>query len=346
MDAKKPFQLANNTHLCLSQDFILPKEKRPCLSHVSPMHSSISIIDLKPYNDECKNGLVEDISKACKHLGMFQVINHGVPYDICQTLMVTLQEFFDLPYEERALFFTQDHSKLVKIFNYYFKGDDQRKVSMWSETFSHPWHPIEDFTHHLPNNPPQYREVFSAYAKEIGTLMNKVLRLMSKGLGLEEDTLVKRLEERPNFYSQANYYPPCPEPELTMGLNEHNDITALTILQQFDGVSGLQVKYDGKWIQVDPIPGALVIILADQMQVLSNGIYKSPIHRAVTNKLLPRLSLAMFYAPNDETLIGPIENLINEEYPPIYRSYKYKEYMEEFYRQVGKRRKVKEAFQI
>ncbi|CAL0312995.1 unnamed protein product [Lupinus luteus] len=267
MEANKPFQLANNTHLCLSPDFILPKEKRPCLSDVSPMHSSISIIDLKAYDDECKNGLVEDISTACKHLGIFQVINHGVPHDICQTLMVTLHEFFQLPSEERALFFTQNHAESVKIFNYYFKGDDQTKVTMWSETFSHPWHPTEDFTHHLPNNPPQYREAFVAYAREIGTLMNRLLRLMSKGLGLQEDSIVKRLEERPKFYSQTNYYPPCPEPELTMGLNEHNDITALTILQQFDGVSGLQVKHDGKWMEVDPIPGALVIIIADQMQV-------------------------------------------------------------------------------
>ena len=94
---------------------------------------------------------------------------------------------------------------------------------------------------------------------------------MSKGLGLKENALVKRLGEKPNFYSQANYYPPCSEPELTMGLNEHNDITGLTILQQLDGVPGLQVKHDENWVAVDPVPGALVIILADQMQVCIMG---------------------------------------------------------------------------
>ena len=55
-----------------------------------------------------------------------------------------------------------------------------------------------------------------------------------------------------------------------MGLNEHNDITAITILQQLDGVHGLQVNLDGNWVAVDPIPGALVIFLADQMQVIYN----------------------------------------------------------------------------
>ncbi|KAJ1396689.1 hypothetical protein SESBI_32361 [Sesbania bispinosa] len=122
MEMEKPFRFANNTAVCLSPDFILPEEKRPRLSDVSPMHS-VPIIDLKAsYDDECQNGLVQK-----------------------------------LPPEERAIFFTNDHCEPVKIFNYYFKGDDQNKVTMWSETFTHPWHPTEDFTHYLPTNPPQYR---------------------------------------------------------------------------------------------------------------------------------------------------------------------------------------------
>ena len=109
--------------------------------------------------------------------------------------------------------------------------------------------------------------MLSAYAREIGSVMNRVLSLMSKGLGLEENALVRRLGENPNFYSQANYYPPCPQPDLTMGLNEHADITGLTLLHQFNGVPDLQVKYDENWVAVDPLPGAFVIILADQIQV-------------------------------------------------------------------------------
>ncbi|XP_061356666.1 protein DOWNY MILDEW RESISTANCE 6-like [Gastrolobium bilobum] len=344
MEVKKPFRFANNTALCLSPDFILPKEKRPCLSDVS-LVDSVPIIDLKGF-DESQSGLVQNVSEACQQLGMFQVINHGVPLDLCQRVLDSLLQFFHLPPEERAIFFTKNHSQPVKIFSYYFKSDDQKKVTMWSETFSHPWHPTEDFTHHLPTNPPQHRDVFAAYAREMGTLMNRLLRLISKGLGLEEDSLVRRLGEKPNLYSQANFYPPCPEPELTMGLNEHNDITALTVLLQLDGVSDLQVMYDGKWFAVGPVPGALVIVLADQMQVLSNGRYKSPVHRAVTNRCLPRLSLGMFYAPNDEIVIRPIEELTDKEHPPIYRKYTYKEYMEEFYRQEGKGRRVKEAFKL
>lgn len=69
-------------------------------------------------------------------------------------------------------------------------------------------------------------------------------------------------------------------------------------------------------------------------------------HSVVTNKVEPRLSLTMFYGPNKDTVIGPIEDLIDEEHPPLYRSYKYAEFFEELYKQEGKRRLVKEAFEL
>jgi isopenicillin N synthase-like dioxygenase len=52
------------------------------------------------------------------------------------------------------------------------------------------------------------------------------------------------------------------------------------------------------------------------VQVLSNGRYKSVGHRAITNDCLPRVSVAMFYSPNNETVIGPIEDFIDEAAPP------------------------------
>lgn len=99
--------------------------------------------------------------------------------------------------------------------------------------------------------------------------MDRLLSLMSQGLGLEKDCLKRKIGERPAIYTQANYYPPCPDPELTMGLPAHNDISTLVVLLQMEGVSGLQVVIDGKWVPVEPVPDAFVVNIADQMQVVS-----------------------------------------------------------------------------
>ncbi|KAK2983328.1 hypothetical protein RJ640_016066 [Escallonia rubra] len=345
-----PFQLVNGkVPLSLSPGFILPQDKRPLLSQVSKL-ATIPVINME---DEDGHGpsssLVEKISQACEEYGFFQIINHGVPEELSERMMYAITEFFNLPPEERAELFTEDMTKPVRVSNYCLKVVEsqlEKKTTMWSETFSHPWHPVDDFTHLLPRNPPQYREVTAEYAKEIGVLMKRLLSLISQGLGLEKDCIQKRLGESPRLVSQANYYPPCPDPELTLGLAVHTDLNALTILRQSQGLTGLQVIKDGQWVSVDPIPNAFVVNLGDQIQVLSNGRYKSVHHRAVTNKDLHRVSLAIFYGPNKDSIIGPIEDLIDEEHPPAYRKYRFAEFLEEFVKQEGRRRMVKEAFEL
>ena len=112
-----------------------------------------------------------------------------------------------------------------------------------------------------------YREVLAEYARAMGVLFDRLLSLISRGLGLDKDCLKRIIGEKPGLNTQANYYPACPDPELTMGLPDHNDLGSITVLLQVEGVTGLQVIKDGKWLTVDPVPDAFVINLADQTQV-------------------------------------------------------------------------------
>ncbi|KAK8482943.1 hypothetical protein V6N13_090415 [Hibiscus sabdariffa] len=326
----------------LSPDHILPQDKRPNLTH-TPLLSSVPVIDM---TEEPRASVVHKISKACEEYGFFQVINHGVPRELCDTVLALLAAFFELPPEEKAPFLATDETRQVKLLNYHVKTDGQTRVCMWSECLAHPWHPLDDVVHLLPQNPPQYREVIAEYSKEIYVLMKRLLSLISQGLGLEQDCLETKLGEAPTFRAQGNYYPPCPDPELTLGLNVHTDISALTIVRQSEGVTGLQVLQNGNWVPVEPIPDAFVINIGDQIQVLSNGRFRSVHHRAVTNKTRKRVSMATFYNPSKDTIIGPIRDLIDEQHPPLYREYHFSEFLEEFFKQEGTRRMVTEMFEL
>ncbi|KAI5436771.1 protein DMR6-LIKE OXYGENASE 2 [Lathyrus oleraceus] len=345
----KSFQLANESSplSVTPNNFILPESKRPNHSEVKSL-DSIPIIDLSYSHDNNPPSLevIHKISKACEEFGFFQVVNHGVPEQVCHKMMKAITNLFELPSEERESLYSTDHTKSVRFLNYYLKVEGGEKIKCWSECFSHPWYPIDDTISLLPEKiRTQYREAFTEYAKEIGSLVRRLLGLISIGLGLEEDCLLKKLGEQPRQRAQANFYPPCPDPELTMGLTEHTDLNALTVLLQSE-VSGLQVNKDGKWISVPFVPNAFVINLADQIQVLSNGRYKSVLHRAVTNNVSQRVSMAMFYGPSVDNTVGPIQVLIDEEHPPKYRNYRFSEFLEEFFKQEGRRRMVKEAFEL
>ncbi|XP_023545451.1 protein DOWNY MILDEW RESISTANCE 6-like [Cucurbita pepo subsp. pepo] len=329
--------------LSSSSSYVLPDHMRPDLQHVS--HAiSLPTIDLDLHDQSL---LVHQVSEACQSFGFFQVINHGIPQRLCDAVLDTTTQFFHLPPEQRNQYVTTDHTKKVKIFNYYAKDVEGRKINLWSETFTLPWDPAgQEFLNHVPQNPPQYREVYGEYSREMGRLMERVLGLMSLGLGLDEGALKRSIGEKPELYSQANYYPPCPQPELTMGLGTHTDIVAIAVLLQSQEAAGLQIMKDQQWVSLLPHPNSLVVNVADQIQVLSNGRYKSVIHRAVTNRARRRLSLVMFYAPNDETVIKPIEELTDEHHPPLYKTFTYKQFMHEFRAQEGTIRRVKETFQL
>lgn len=95
----------------------------------------------------------------------------------------------------------------------------------------------------------------------------RLLGLISLSLGLEEAYIEQVLGEQEQHMA-INYYPICPEPDLTYGLPAHTDPNALTILLQDPHVPGLQVFKEGQWIAVNPHPNAFVINLGDQLQVI------------------------------------------------------------------------------
>lgn len=61
------------------------------------------------------------------------------------------------------------------------------------------------------------------------------------------------------------------------------------------------------------------------MQVISNAKYKSVEHRALANAV-ERFSIAFFFNPNGRVPIGPAQELITLQSPPLYHPVTYNEY--------------------
>ncbi|CAK8570410.1 unnamed protein product [Lathyrus sativus] len=131
----------------------------------------------------------------------------------------------------------------------------------------------------------------------------------------------------------SNYYPFCPQLNLTVGLNSHADPGALTILVQ-DHIGGLQVRTQQGWVHVKPFDGALVINIGDLLQIISNEEYKSVDHRVLANSSNEsRVSIVVFLVPgNKEKLFGPLPELTSAEKPNLYREFTFNEFLPRFYK--------------
>lgn len=109
------------------------------------------------------------------------------------------------------------------------------------------------------------RSVLELYINEVQNLGMRVIGLLGKALKIEKRELEVFEDGMQNL--RMTYYPPCPEPDLVMGLSPHSDASGITILNQINGVNGLQIKKDGHWIPVNVLSDALVINIGDILEV-------------------------------------------------------------------------------
>ena len=63
------------------------------------------------------------------------------------------------------------------------------------------------------------------------------------------------------------------------------------------------------------------------MQILSNGKYKSVLHRTTVKKDMTRMSWPVFLEPPPELAIGPLPKLTSEDNPPKYKKKRYCDYV-------------------
>lgn len=237
------------------------------------------------------------------------------------------KEFFGLPESERLKNFSDDPSKTTRLSTSF--NVKTEKVSNWRDFLRLHCHPLEDYIQEWPGNPPSFREDVAEYSRKMRGLSLKLLEAISESLGLERDYIDKALGKHGQHLA-INYYPPCPEPELTYGLPAHADPNAITILLQNE-VPGLQVLYDGKWLTVNPVPNTFIVNIGDQIQVISNDRYKSVLHRALVNCEKERMSIPTFYCPSPDALIKPAPKLVDNEHPAQYTNFTYREYYDKFW---------------
>ncbi|KAJ6850592.1 protein DMR6-LIKE OXYGENASE 2-like [Iris pallida] len=314
----------------IPDNYVRPPSDRPNLHEVETLRVSIPVIDLQGLKGSSRHEVVKAIGMACESDGFFQVKNHGIPESVIERMLHVSKEFFQLPERERMRCYSSDPMKETRLSTSF--NVNTEKVRSWRDYLRLHCYPLEDFVHDWPSNPPSFRDDVGEYCKNARELALRLLEAISESLGLQGDSMSMALGSKHAQHMAINYYPPCPQPELTYGLPGHKDPNVITILLQ-DGVPGLQVLRNGKWVAVDAGRGELVINIGDQMQVLSNGRYKSILHRAIVNSTTERISIPTFYSPSPDAVIKPPESLVGASHPALYRSYSYAEYYAKFWSQ-------------
>ncbi|KAL8037444.1 hypothetical protein ABFX02_11G040400 [Erythranthe guttata] len=305
-----------------------------------PVATEIPVIDftrLQLASSSSSSAIDEELlnlRSALTTWGCFQAINHGIENSFLDEVRRLAREFFHLPMSEK-----QKNARTENDYEGY--GNDivlfENQPLDWTDRLYLLVSPQDkQKLEYFPRTPQSFRKMLHDYTLEMKRIQEELLKSIARSLDLAEDCFVKRFGERGTMYARFNYYPPCSRPDLVHGLKPHADGSGLTILLQDDKVEGLQMLKDDQWFRVPVMPYALLVNIGDQLEIMSNGLYKSPVHRALTNAENERNTLAMFCAPDPTLEIEPVEELVdNEKRPRLFKKVKnYPETYFQYYQQM------------
>ncbi|KAM3284784.1 protein SRG1 [Capsicum chacoense] len=264
------------------------------------------------------------LDSACRQWGFFQLINHGVSDSVIDRVKKDTQDFFNLPLEDKKKLKQMD-GDLDGYGQAFVVSEDQKLdwADMFFLTTNPPYLRKQYIFSHLPQ---PFRETVELYAAELKILALKIIDFLAKTLNMDEEYIREMFGEGTQAM-RMNYYPPYPQPDKVIGLTSHSDAVSLTILLQLNQMEGLQIKKDGVWIPISPLPRAFIINIGDILEIVTNGAYRSIEHRAVVNSKKERLSVATFYSTKFDRQIGPAPSIISAKNPAKFRSIEAADYV-------------------
>nr|ACB56922.1 anthocyanidin synthase [Pilosella officinarum] len=322
----------------IPKEYIRPQDELPTITNILDEVSTdqgpqVPTIDLNDINSDdpktlenCRNEFI----KAATEWGVMHLVNHGISDDLIARVKAAGESFFGQPIEEK-----EKHSNDIasgKIQGYGSKLANNASGQLeWEDYFFHTVFPEDkrDLTV-WPTTPTDYIPATEEYAKQIRALTTKILSVLSLGLGLEAGRLEEEVGGADELLLQLkiNYYPKCPQPELALGVEAHTDLCALTFILH-NMVPGLQLFYNDQWVTAKCVPDSIILHIGDTIEILSNGKYKSILHRALVNKEKVRVSWAVFCEPPKEKIIlKPLPETVSEAEPPLFPPRTFQQHME------------------
>jgi polar amino acid transport system ATP-binding protein len=280
--------------------------------------TSLPVIDLRlPGQDRA-------LDLACSEFGFFYLVGHDISSELTQRLMQLSHDFFARDEAEKLRIHM---SKGGRAWRGYFpvggeltSGEPDLKEGLYFGTELDDGDPrvragVPMHGRNLFPAIPGFRATVLDYMSALEAAGQRVLSLLAAGLRLDADYFQRRYTGDPTVLFRIISYPPDESAPAGWGVGAHTDYGLLTLLQQ-DTVGGLQVLNRDRWLDVPPLPDALVCNVGDMLERLTSGRYLSALHRAKNVTTRERLSMVLFLDPAFDAQLEPLPGVAPDSDQP------------------------------
>ena len=296
-----------------------------------------------PLPDECEK-IVKQWGDAFRKCGFCQVLGHGVPDDVIAKARELGRDFFEATTDAERDACAGDGGRG-------YKGVGAVAVAAsgvtadGASTIKRPPDYASEFVFlgdgddaALPV--PGLDDALHDYFRACRRANECFLELTARALGLEPSTFAGDFEGDSwlNRLRLAYYPSQAGKPPGTRQLRygEHTDWQCFTIVAQ--DKQGLEVEVpcsaeayaeasedrrgsreNSMFVPCTPVPGALTVNAGDQIQILTNGIFRSCVHRVANpdpSDATARLSLVLFTGPRPDARLAPLAALGPPKWAP------------------------------
>jgi isopenicillin N synthase-like dioxygenase len=290
--------------------------------------ASVSLNDA----DQDPQGFADELGQSFVEYGFAIIRDHGIPQQLIDDAEAKAKQFFALPEAIKRIYKIEGSGGAR---GYTPFGIETAKGAS-AHDLKEFWHVGRDlpedhrFRAHMgdnvwPEEIPGFKDTFQRLYAAFDEAGVKILRAVARFLKIDEDYFTDTVRDG-NSVMRLLHYPPQNEPTGEhIRAGAHEDINTITLLLGAEE-AGLQLQTtEGRWLDVSPKPGELVINIGDMLQRLTNGKLRSTPHRVV-NPSPDRASKARYSMPfflhfrSDfliEALPGTVPAGERPKWPPI-----------------------------
>ncbi|KAH6574469.1 hypothetical protein BASA60_005495 [Batrachochytrium salamandrivorans] len=273
-----------------------------------PSVPSLPIVDISPFvsgtgTQEQKAVTAKAVDSACREFGFFYLVGHGLSEAEVAEIRELSKEFFELPISEKEEI---SISKTDLARGYQCVGQN---ITQYAKD----WHEGIDLyapvgadhiikqrglktlagVNPVPARPANFGAIVDRYVLRMRSLGMATMQAMALGLGISEHYFDSSMDD--SFWVMRMIgYPP---------LSKETDNTRLQgrFRSKLNRVNGFLLT---------PFLEPLSLILGDMVNIWTNGVYTSTLHRVIHTKSSYRISVPFFFEPNFNAVVSPLAECI------------------------------------